>query len=194
MLLVHHAYIMRKLHQHGSLTSRPASLAVENLDLVPVGTGDLLDVRHGTGHIIEVGLVGLIGSSTLPVGKGVGQDVSDHGVGISVGGEQIIGSAISELVPAVGGTHSDAGELLRDRTDVVVKLRTGQITTVEGLRTDGDGLHDILIAGNGALESGKVLGERGVIGANIALVLGADPSRENMRVSRGSQVCNCLCH
>jgi hypothetical protein len=30
-------------------------------------------VLHGTGHVIEVSLVGLVGSSALPVRKGVGQ-------------------------------------------------------------------------------------------------------------------------
>jgi hypothetical protein len=162
-----------------SLTGGPASLAVDHTDLVGVVTRNLLDVGHGTGHVIEVGLVGLVGDGTLPVGEGVGQDVGHHGVGVGVGGEQIVGSAVSKLVPAVGGTNGHLGELLGDCGDVVVQLRAGQIATVEGLGADSDGLDDVLIARDGFLEGSKVLLEGGIVGAHIALVLLADPGKVN---------------
>lgn len=151
------------------------------MNLVSIGARNLLDVRHGTSHIIKVRLVGLVGDGTLPVGEGVGQDVGHHGVGVGVGGEQVIGSAIGELVPAVGGTDGHLGELLGDGGDVVVQLGTGQIATVEGLGADGDGLDDVLVAGDGLLEGGKVLLEGGIVGAHIALVLSADPKKEKRR-------------
>lgn len=146
------------------------------MNLGSLVASNALDVGHSTGHVIEVGLVSLFGLGTLPVGERVGQDVLDHGLVRAVGGEQVIGSAVGELVPAVGSTNDEVGEMLLDGANVLVQLGTGQVATVEGLRADGDGLDDILVTGNGVLDRVEVLEEGGVLGCHVALVLGADPN------------------
>lgn len=161
-------------------TSGPASLASSNVDLVGVGTGNLLDVRHGTRHVVKVGLVSLVGSSSLPVGKGIGQDVGDQRGRLGISGEEVIGSTIGELVPAVGGTNRDALELVGDETNVVVQGGTSLVTAVEGLGADGDGLDHALVAGDGLLQGSEVLCERLVVGAQVAGILCADPIDKNL--------------
>lgn len=136
-------------------------------------------MRLGARHVTEVGLVGLVGRGTLPVGEGVGQHVGHHGVLHGVGGEEVVGSAVGELVPAVGGTDGGAGEVLPHGADVVVELGAGQVAAVEGLGTDGDGLDDAFGSGHGLSQSRKVLLEGGIVGAHVALVLGADPKKWN---------------
>lgn len=62
----------------GILTSRPASLTSNDLDLVGVFTGKLLDVIDGLSHVVEVSLVRILSGLTLPVGEGVGEAVHMH--------------------------------------------------------------------------------------------------------------------
>lgn len=169
----------------GIHTGGPASLASSNVDLVSVGTGNLLDVRHGTRHIVKVGLVGLVGSSSLPVGKGIGQDVGDKRGRLGIGGEEVVGSTVGELVPAVGGTNGDALELVGDETNVVVQGRTGLVTAVKGLGADGDGLDHALVAGDGLLQGSEVLCEGLVLGAQVIGILCADPKERFALASRG---------
>lgn len=158
----------------------PAGLTGNNVDLVGVVAGDLLDVLHGAGHVIEVGLVGLVGGSTLPVSKGVGQ--ATERVSISAQscrfllhfhlhichngllGEQGVASAVSKLVPALGGADKDTlGHIIHNVADVSVELGSSQVTTVESLGPDGDRMDDILVTGNGLLDSGPISLEGGLL-------------------------------
>jgi hypothetical protein len=43
--------------------------------------------------------------------------------------------------------------------DVGVELGSGQVTAVESLGANGDGVDDVLVTGNGLLDGGPVLGE-----------------------------------
>ena len=162
----------------GSLVVRaaiggPAGLTGDNVDLVGVVAGDLLDVLHGAGHVIEVGLVGLVGGSTLPVSKGVGQ--ATERVSISgqscrfllhfhlhichngLLGEQGVASAVSKLIPALGGADKDSlRHIIHHMADISVELGSGQVTTVESLGSDGDRMDDVLITGDGLLDSSPV--------------------------------------
>lgn len=158
------------------LTSGPTSLAVQDLDLVRVVSCHLLDVRQGARHVVEVRLVGLRNLGSLPVRESVGQNVGDQRGVRSVGGEQVVGGAIGELVPAVGGTDGEAGVKLLHDADVLVELSAGQVATVEGLGTDGDGLDRLLVAGDSILNGCEVLEERGVLGAHVARGLRAKPN------------------
>lgn len=130
---------------------------------------------HSTGHIVEVSLIRLVGGGTLPVRKGIGKHIGDHGVIIGVGSEQVVGSTVSELVPGVRRSDSGAGERLAHGADVLVELGAGQIAAVQGLGADGDGLDLVLVAGDVFLQGGKVLDEGGVVGAGVGFLLGADP-------------------
>ena len=53
------------------LTGRPASLAVAKANILSVVTSNFLDVIHRLGHVIEVGVVGVVDALVLPVGKAV---------------------------------------------------------------------------------------------------------------------------
>jgi hypothetical protein len=43
--------------------------------------------------------------------------------------------------------------------DVGVELGSGQVTAVESLGANGDGVNDVLVTGDGLLDGGPVLGE-----------------------------------
>lgn len=123
--------------------------------------------------------MGLVGGSTLPVSKGIGQavvrlassyvkpqyhlHVGHHGLL----GEKSVTGAVGELVPAVSGTNQDTlGDLVHDMGDVGVELRSGQVSAVESLGTDGDGVDDVLVTGDGLLNGGPVARE-GRLGQQI---------------------------
>jgi hypothetical protein len=75
-------------------------------------------------------------------------------------GEQIIAGTVGELVPAVGGTNKDTlGDTVHDMLDVGMELGPGQVTAVESLGANGDGVDDVLVTGDGLLDGGPVLGE-----------------------------------
>jgi hypothetical protein len=70
-----------------------------------------------------------------------------------------IRSAISELVPAVHGTDGDARELVLDLVDALQKLLDSDVSAVQALGADGDGLNDVFVSGDGILEGVEVLVE-----------------------------------
>lgn len=156
-------------------TSGPASLAVNHLDLRGLVSSKLLNMLHSTGHIIEVSLMSLVSGSSLPVSKSIGQNVGNHGVFVSVGSEEVIGSTIGELVPGIGGTDGDIREGLLNGADVLVQLGTGQVATVKRLRANGNGLDGVRVLRDKLLQGGEILLERSIVDAIVVLVLFTDP-------------------
>lgn len=175
----------------------PAGLTGDNVDLVGVVAGNLLNVLHSADHVIEVGLVGLVGSSTLPVSKGVGQamtgSVLAHGVPVvlfhsnlhifhdGLLGEEGVASAVGELVPALGGADKDTlGHVIHNVTDISVKLGSGQVTAVESLGSDGNGVNDIPITGDGLLDGGPIFLEGWLLQQILGISRLSDPKKDKL--------------
>lgn len=74
--------------------------------------------------------------------------------------EDRVGSAIGKLVPAVDHTDGHLGELILHLLDPLQEIIRLHGIAVEGLRADGDGLDDILVALNARLEGFEILLER----------------------------------
>jgi hypothetical protein len=70
-----------------------------------------------------------------------------------------IRSAIGKLVPAVHGTDGDLGELVLDLVDALQKLLSSDVSAVQALGADSDGLNDVFVSGDGVLEGVEVLVE-----------------------------------
>lgn len=108
---------------------------------------------HGLRHIIEISLLSTVDGNALPESKSVDEEILHTTL------EQRIGSAVVELVPAVGETDLDVGELLLDLVDSVEEIVGGHVAAVEGLRADCDGLDNILVTGNVLLKSFEIVVE-----------------------------------
>jgi hypothetical protein len=106
-------------------------------------------------------------------------------------GEENVGSTISELVPAVGGTDENTlGDLVHNMTDVGVELGSGQVTTVKGLGTDSDGVNDVLVTGDCLLDGGPIARE-GRLGKEVLGVGGlANPIQQKSIMSVEFQLRN----
>lgn len=74
--------------------------------------------------------------------------------------DQRVSSAVLELVPAVRSADGDRGEHGLDLIDSVQELLAVQVSAVQGLGADGDGLDDILISRDSALQCRSVLVKR----------------------------------
>jgi len=94
-------------------------------------------------------------------------------------GEEIVTSTVGKLVPAVSGTDQDVlRDLIHDMADVGVELGSGQVTTVQGLGTDSDGVNDVLVTGNGLLNGGPI-GREGRLGKQVVGIGGlANPIQQ----------------
>lgn len=72
-------------------------------------------------------------------------------------GEQGVTGAVSELVPALGGTNKNTlGHIIHNVADISVELGTSQVTTVESLGSDGDSMNDVLVTGDGLLNGSPI--------------------------------------
>jgi hypothetical protein len=104
-------------------------------------------------------------------------------------GEEGISSTIGKLVPAVSGADKDTlGNTLHDVADIGVELRSSQVTTVESLRANGDGVNGFLITGDGFLDGGPI-GLEGRLLQQVVLIGGlANPrEKEKYQVRKRSQ-------
>ena len=115
-------------------------------------------LRHGG----EEGLRGVTDLLVLPVWESVGQDQFDAAV------DDTIHAAVSPAVPAVGSTDLGVGESRLHVLDLGEKLLGGEVATVEGLRSNGDGVERVLVARDVLLES-RLVGIVGLVGVGPGL-------------------------
>lgn len=93
-------------------------------------------------------------------------------------GEQGVTGAVSELVPALGGADKNTlGHIVHNVADISVELGTGQVTTVESLGSDGDGVNDVLVTGDGLLNGGPISLERRLLQQVLSVGRLANPKR-----------------
>lgn len=75
-------------------------------------------------------------------------------------GEEGVSGAVSKLVPALGGANKNTlGHIIHHVADISVELGTSQVTTVEGLGSDGDSVNDVLVTGDSLLNGSPILFE-----------------------------------
>lgn len=93
-------------------------------------------------------------------------------------GEQGVTGAVSELVPALGGADKNTlGHIIHNVADISVELGTSQVTTVEGLGSDGDSMNDVLVTGDGLLNGGPISLERRLLQQVLSVGRLANPKR-----------------
>ena len=143
------------------LTGRPASLAVAKANILSVVTSNVLDVIHRLGHVIEVGVAGVIDALVLPVGKAVCEarriDMSVQMLRTTINrkialqvidttGNDGVSTAIIELVPAVHHANTQLGELVLDLVDPVQELVGTQATAVKAFGANGNRTNGLLVS------------------------------------------------
>lgn len=103
-----------------------------------MATNDLLNVGSSLVHVVEVDVGRVLPGSSLPESECVDEDNISRA-------EDGVGGAVSELVPAVGGSDLDAlRKSLLDSLDLALELLAREVAAVERLGADGDGVDDVL--------------------------------------------------
>lgn len=133
---------------------------------------------HCLGHVIEVGVAGVVDALVLPVGKTICEAKKVDMLAqiletntprkialqvIDTTGNDGVSSAIIELVPAVHRANAQLGELVLDLVDPVQELIGTQAITVEAFGANGDRTNGLLVSRHRFLERAEVLVERLVI-------------------------------
>ena len=116
---------------------------------------------HRLGHVIEVGVVGVVDALVLPVGKAVCEarriDMSVQMLRTTINrkialqvidttGNDGVSTAIIELVPAVHRANTQLGELVLDLVDPVQELIGTQAAAVKAFGTNGDRPDGLLVS------------------------------------------------